>query len=92
MFTSNGHSLRFRQIAGIVVLPLLIFLILVGSAVRISENNREAERQRETILQIQCTAIQSQEAILTALAKLERRLGIPTDFEIPEVPKTCEGL
>lgn len=90
MFKSEGPWQRLRTIAGVIVLPLIVFLVLVGSALKIADNNRDAEQQRETVIEIQCATARSDQLTLGALADLERRLGIPVDFEIPEVPPECE--
>lgn len=97
MFSSEGPWKRVRILAGVIVLPLIIVLVLAGSAFRIRDNNREAEQQREAIrrqqelaLQVQCTSARSDQLTLAALADLERKLGVPVDFVIPEVPPECE--
>jgi hypothetical protein len=91
VFSSAGPLARLRIISGIIVLPLIIFIVLVGSALKIADNNRDAEQQRETVIQIQCISAKSDQLMLEALADLERRLGIPVDFTIPEVPVECDG-
>ena len=90
---------KFRDLATLILLPLLVALILIGSAFRIAENNRlaeidrrDAQQDRQEILQITCTAAHSDRLVLQTLADLERRLGVPIDFELPEVPEECEEL
>lgn len=82
---------RLRQLGSVIVLPFLIVLTLVGAATRIAEGNREAEQQRQQLLEVQCTSARSDALTLKALRSLERAIGIPVTFEIPEVPEECDG-
>jgi hypothetical protein len=91
MFATAGPWERLRIISGVIVLPFIIFIVLVGSAFKIADNNRDAEQQRETVIQIQCIAAKSDQQMLEALADLERKLGVPIDFMIPEVPAECDS-
>jgi len=46
---------------------------------------------QDSTLRVICSNTRANIDQLTALATLERRLGVPIDFTIPEVPPQCAG-
>jgi hypothetical protein len=80
-----------RNWSGVVALPLLIVLVLAGSAFRIAENNRQAEQQRQELFEISCLLAESDQVQLKAQKRVARALGLPDVIVIPEVPAECES-
>lgn len=74
----------WRDFISIAVLPVLIFVALVLPTYWQSQFN-------DVQTQIACISARTNISQLEALAALERRLGIPQDFKIPEVPPECDG-
>lgn len=71
-----------RDIISIAVLPLIIFVALVVPVYF----SRQIDASQ---LEISCISARSNISQLEALSALERRLGVPQDFEIPKLPEEC---
>lgn len=81
----NGALERFRR----RVLWSIGIVIFLALAAPISLGIYYQSASDRSALVVTCSSAKSNISQLEALAALERRLGIPQDFVIPELPEEC---
>jgi hypothetical protein len=84
---SEGRVRRLERWVFALAATVVLFGIVVPIAVIRSQN---AASERATLI-VTCASARANVAQLEALEALERRLGVPVDFVIPEVPFECAG-
>lgn len=72
-----------------VLLIVIVFFAIAAPALVVATNQRQANR---TQLAVVCTSARANIDQLTALQEVADRLGIPHDFNVPEVPPECAGF
>lgn len=74
---------RIRDVLIALILPVIIIVALIAPAIV----TRDAQRHQE---ELTCVIIESNVTELAALKSIARELGLPAQFEIPEVPESCD--
>jgi uncharacterized membrane protein YhaH (DUF805 family) len=84
---SEGRVRRLERWIFALAAIVVFFGIVVPIAVI---RFQSAASERGTLI-VTCASARANIAQLEALQALERRLGVPIDFRVPEVPPECDG-
>lgn len=82
------HVTRLRYV--VMVLLMIIVFAAVAAPVYVVRYNQHQANQ--TQLAVNCISAKSDIDQLTALEEIAERLGIPHEFNVPEVPPECDGF
>jgi len=71
-----------RDVTQAIVLFLVVVVFIVGTALLDA-------RERDRNLEVVCTSALANIDQLTALREISDQLGVPVEFQVPEVPAEC---
>lgn len=78
-----------KRWAVLALLVIIVFFVIAAPALVVLSNQRIAN---DTQLAVTCTSARANIEQLSALEEIADKLGIPHDFNVPEVPPECVGF